>query len=329
MSVLPVSEPPPTTPEQRSGAGIGLSLSGLKRDLFTKDFAGMIHGLCRLAQVAWYRKDHQRLLNVLKAKHTLAIWQQVPRTAYRYTLPYLSANFKRATRLESLISHYRFMNDRLGAAFCDGVVQGNLMLWSGEQQGHRFSVHVSGPCAVSGHREGELTFTLGMDGADLYKLSFSIVSADVLSQPSGGAPRHRGHTLYIGRVQGVVGTFEQIKVATKACLDIAPPDLLMAAVAGMADALGIEVIAGVGIEHSISSETIQQSSMSFDYTAFWDRYHGTKTRDGHHLMALPFPEKPIQAIAAKHRKRTLLKREFKHQISQACQACVSRLATGL
>lgn len=307
------------------GAGIGLSWSGIKRDLLTKDVAGMLHGLRRLVQVAWHHKDHRRLLRELGGEHTRAIFEQVPRTAYRYTLPYLSSNFDRATRLELLLSHYQFLNRRLGAAFCRGVAQGDLTLWRDEQHGHRFCIQVSGPCAKSGHREGELTFTMRMDDRDLYKLSFSIVSAVALSLPCGSAPARPGHTLFIGRVQGAAGSFEQIRAATKACQDIAPADLLMAALAGMADALGIAEVAGVGIEHSISSELMQSAGTSFDYTAFWDRYHGHKTVDGHHVMTLPFPEKPIQDIAAKHRKRTLLKREFKHRVSQAAHACISRL----
>ncbi|HIV70176.1 MAG TPA: VirK/YbjX family protein [Candidatus Aquabacterium excrementipullorum] len=329
MSVLPAPKLPSAIAVPPAGAGMGLSWTGLRRDLFTKDFSGMLDGLRRLAHVAWHFRDHHRLLKVLKAEHTAGILRQVPRTAYRYTLPYLSSNFERPLRLELLMAHYRFMNDRLGAAFCAGIVQGTLTPWRAELQGHRFSIHVTGPCAISGHREGELTFALQMDGADLYKVSFSIVPARTLSLPSGSTPPRHGHTLYIGRVQGVVGTFEQIRLATKACHDIAPPDLLMAAVAGMAGALGIEVIAGVGIEHSISSESIQQSNMSFDYTEFWDRYHGSKTADGHHVMQLPFPEKPLQAIASKHRKRTTLKREFKRQITEATQACVARIATNL
>lgn len=312
-----------------AGAGLGLSLNGLQRDLRTKSLSGMVDGLVRLLQIAWHYGDHQRLLKVLKAEHTQGILRQVPRTAYRYTLPYLSSNFERATRLELLMAHYRFMNDRLGARFCEAIVDRTLTLWFSEQQEHVFSIHGSGPCAVSGHREGELTFTLKMDGADLYKLSFSIVPASVLPSPPASASSGPGHALYIGRVQGVPGNFERIRLATKACHDIAPPDMLMAAVAGMAGALGIEVIAGVGIEHSISSECIQQSSMSFDYTEFWDRHHGSKTAEGHHLMALPFPEKPIQAIAAKHRRRTLTKREFKREITEAARACVAGMATGL
>ncbi|MFZ5527057.1 MAG: DUF535 family protein [Pseudomonadota bacterium] len=312
-----------------SASGAGLSWAGLKRDLRTKNMSGMLDGISRLLQIAWHYKDHQRLLKVLKAEHTRDILRQVPRTAYRYTLPYLSSNFERATRLEMLLAHYRFLNERLGARFCSGIVHGTLIPWISEEQGHHFSIHVSGPCAVSGHREGELTFTLRMDAADVYKVSFSIVPASALSMPSGSTPARHGHTLYIGRVQGVVGTFEQIRLATKACHDIAPPDLLMAAIAGMAEALGIEVIAGVGIEHSISSESIQQSNMSFDYTEFWDRYQSSKTADGHHLMQVPYPEKPIQAIASKHRKRTLLKREFKHQITQATRGCIAGVASGL
>ncbi len=329
MSVIPLPKAPAHKPALLEGAGLGFSLSGIKRDLFTKDVAGMLHGLRRLLQVAWHYKDHRRLLKVLDAAHTQAIFRQVPRTAYRYTLPYLSDNFDRATRLELLISHYGFMNQQLGAAFCDGVVKGNLELWSSDQPDHHFSIQVSGPCAASGHREGELTFTLRMNGAALHKLSFSIVSTRLLSLPSGSISAGHEHTIYIGRVQGVAGTFEETREATKACHDIAPPDLLMAALSGMATALGIESIAGVSIEHSISSELIQESNTSFDYTAFWDRYHGQKTGNGHHLMAVPFPEKPIQAIAAKHRKRTLIKRGFKHEINQAARACVSRMTSGL
>jgi uncharacterized protein len=329
MPVLPVHQLPSSGGMALKGAGLGLSLSGLKRDLFTKDFVGMLDGARRLLGVALQWPAHRRLLKVLNAPHTRGILRQVPRTAYRYTLPYLSSNFERATRLELLMAHYRFMNDRLGAHFCEGVANGTLSLWGCERQGHQFNIRVSGPCAVSGHREGELTFTLQMDRTDLCKISFSIVPANTLSLPAGSAPPRHGHTLYIGRVQGVVGAFEQIRLATKACHDIAPPDLLMSCMAGMARALGIEVIGGVGIEHSISSESIQQSNMSFDYTDFWDRYHGLKTTDGHHLMSVPFQEKPIQAVAVKHRKRTLVKREFKRGITDAAQACVTRVATGL
>lgn len=329
MSVLPAHDLSSSGTAALKGVDLGLSLAGWKRDLSTKNLLGMLDGARRLLGVALQLPAHRRLLKALNAPHTRPIWLKVPRTAYRYTLPYLSSNFERATRLELLIAHYCFMNDRLGGAFCAGVARGDLSLWRHEQQGRHLDIRVSGPCAVSGHREGELTFTLRMDGVDLCKVSFSIVPASTLSLPTRSASPPHGHTLYIGRVQGVVGTFEQIRLATKACHDIAPPDVLMAAVAGMASALYIDVIGGVGIEHSISADSIQQSNMSFDYTEFWGRYQGSKTADGHHLIQVPFPEKPIQAIAAKHRKRTLTKREFKHRIMQATQACLARIATDL
>lgn len=323
MSVLPVSELAIAVPVPASG----LSVSRLGKDLLAGNVSGLLNGLGRLWQIAWHFQDHLRLLDVLRSAHVRDIFRQEPRLAYRYTLPYLASNFDRGTRLELLMAHYRFMNERLGAMFCQGVVQGSLVPWRAEQQGHDFSIHVSGPCASTGHREGELTLTLRMDAADVYKVSFSIVRAESLSLAH--VPAQEAHTLYIGRVQGTVGAFEQIRTATKACHDIAPPDLLMAAVAGVAGALGIGRIMGVGIEHSISSESIKRSDMSFDYTAFWDRYMSCQTADGHHLMHLPFPEKAIQSIAAKHRKRTLVKREFKRQIAESTQACIRGLATGL
>lgn len=323
MSVLPVPDLSLALPAPASG----LSFARVGQALRAGNVAGLLQGLGRLWQIASHFQDHRRLLDVLKGVHVHAIFRQEPRLAYRYTLPYLSGNFDRGTRLDMLMAHYRFMNDRLGAPFCQGIVQGTLVPWRGEQQGHQFSIHVGGPCAATGHREGELTLTLRMDGADVYKVSFSIIRAESLS--SAQAPAPQAHTLYIGRVQGTVGAFEQIRIATKACHDVAPPDLLMAAVAGMAGALGIDRIVGVGIEHSISSESIKRSDMSFDYTAFWERYMSCRTPEGHHLMHLPFPEKAIQSIAAKHRKRTLVKREFKRQIADAMQACIRGMASGL
>lgn len=87
------------------GAGLGLCLSGLKRDLFTKDLVGMMDGARRLLGVLLQWPAHRRLLKVLNAPNTRGILRQVPRTAYRYTLPYLSSNFERATRLELLMAH--------------------------------------------------------------------------------------------------------------------------------------------------------------------------------------------------------------------------------
>ena len=46
---------------------------------------------------------------------------------------------------------------------------------------------------------------------------------------------------------------------------------------------------------------------------------GQVLEGGHHLISLPVAEKPLSEIAAKHRKRTQRKREFKRQVAAASQ----------
>jgi uncharacterized protein VirK/YbjX len=275
-----------------------------------------IFGSCwRLAGVFLSYVSHQKVVAVLDAPQSRLFAGGYPRLAYRYTLPYLSTGFSWGTRRELLQTHYAFVNERLGGEFAARVVRGNMVVWSATLEGQKVAVSVDGLCPVTRHREGELTLRFELNGTPLYFLSFSIVRESTLRHAVGAQAGKSPHVFYVGRVQGAPGEMSAIREATSLLGQVAPPDVLMAALAGMADAMGVQTLVGVGSDISISSHTIKDSRSQFDYAQFWSRFGGRGLPGGHTCMTLPIEERLIEEIPSKHRKRTLTKRAFKAQVA--------------
>jgi len=176
---------------------------------------------------------------------------------------------------------------------------------------------MAGPCP---DREGELTLRFKMDGTTIYRLAFSVMPAPLVGSAVPLAP---GLVLYVGQVQGCKVGFDLIRHATKTCRDVAPPDLLMAALFGVAQAWRISAIAGVAHEHCLTIDKIKKLKAGIDLSAFWDKYRAPQNRQGHHILTLPFIDKPLSEVKANHRGRTAAKRAFKHDVSQACAASLA------
>jgi uncharacterized protein VirK/YbjX len=82
------------------------------------------------------------------------------------------------------------------------------------------------------HHEGDLLLEFLEDRVPLYHLSFTITPGSLVGS-------EYAQVALIARVQGVLGQFDAIRRATKICLDIAPPHLLMGAVQGVCGALKV------------------------------------------------------------------------------------------
>lgn len=302
-------------------------LSFVYRELLARrQFGGelsFIRTCVRLLGVLAHPHTHWRVVSAVRGKHTRSLLVSYPRVVYRYTLPYLSSVFVRSVRAQILQTHYGFLNTRLQAEFFKKVLDDALTLWSFNVPEHTFAVTMAGPCP---DREGELTLRFKMDGTMIYRLAFSLMDASMVSASNEAGPRASGLILYIGQVQGCKVDFELIRQATKTCLDVAPPDLLMAALFGVAEAWGISAIAGVAYEHCLTIDKLKELKKlkaGFDLSAFWDRYRAPQNEQGHHILGLPFVDKPLSEVKANHRGRTSAKRAFKREVLQACAASLA------
>lgn len=298
------------------------------KEKFTEHgFVGLISGLSRFGGVLLTWRQHLELVRVINQPRTRAIRARFPRVQYRYTLPYLSTTLDWHARWSALRSHYAFVNTVFGADFSQRVLDDRLEIWHSEHNGHVLSIHIQGLCPVTKHREGELTLCFKMDESSIYKMSFSFIRWGDLNLNDVTGIGVAEHAMYIGRVQGVSGAMESIRLATGLLGDIAPQDLLMSVLFGLASALNIRKVIGVSDETCVSCDTIAASDSSFSYEQFWARYNGLPLLGGHVLVNLPVAEKPLSEISSKHRKRTQRKRDFKRQVAARSEQAL-RLVLG-
>lgn len=299
-------------------------LMGVWGDLRKRGLMESVRTVVRLFGVVLRYPAHLAWMRVVGGATTKRILDIYPRIAYRHSTSYLCVGLTWPQRLDMLNCHYAFLNRAHDAGFFNQVLDGGFVLrqWAAEE--HEFTISLLGPCVESHHREGELSLSFSMDGVTLFKLAFSVVPAAVFAldahQKTDGAER----MVYVGQVQGTPGHFDLISQATKACLAIAPQDLLMSALAGVAQAWGINWVLGVRADRHLSAGTLRQLGRSFDYAAFWDQYRAALCASGHHVMPVPFEEKPIEQISAHHRNRTLKKRQFKRLVVSDVALAIER-----
>jgi uncharacterized protein VirK/YbjX len=317
MSRLPVLPLPSGLPAQPAGVASSV-WTRLRREVNERGVQGVWNLLALYAGVCLHYRQHQQWLTMLEREPGREAARHYPRLAYRYTLPYLSTAFDRRQRHEAMMAHYALVGDRFRPGFSAWVCQSEAELWGLDAEGHRVSVRLHGLCARSRHREGELTLSLRLDGEVLCNLSFSFVPwALVMGAPSKGPEAQATDCVpYIGRVQGEPGRFDRFRLATRLCQDTSPVDVLLRCLGGMAQALQAPLIAGVDSAHSISHQSLQSRDAGFDYASFWERLGAQPLGQGHHCLTWPAQDKPLEQIAAKHRQRTLRKRQFKQGVSQ-------------
>ena len=243
--------------------------------------------------------EHLRVARVMRSRHLRPVMRQYPQLKFRYLFPNLAASFPRMWRRQILLHHYQYLIPRVGEEFFERLMRGAVVLWSGTANGSSQEVRL----VFSGKytHDGDMTLTFAQNASVVYHVAFSIVPGFVVGSKESDV-------ILVGRIQGVPACREAIKAATKACHDVSPPFVLMAAIHGIAQALGIPLIAGLRNAEQVCSD------VTFDYDAFWAAFVGT-VRGGFCHIDVPIPEKPLTDIARVHRRRTRVKRQLKSVIA--------------
>lgn len=232
------------------------------------------------------------------------------RLAYKYLMPSLAAGLSRAERLAVMLHHYDSILHHLRPAFFDWVLQ-ERGIWQAQHGAQQFSIALAYP--FESDFEGELSVVFRVGNTRVYTISFTLAPGWVLH---AAAPT----VLLVSRVQGTKN-FDLIKQATKSMHDSTPAALLMQAVYGIAQAGNIPLILGIGTDAQISRA---KADNHFDYDGFWQQFGAAPTAGSLFLLPLPMMEKPIDAVKANHRARTLRKRQYKHEVRQSIQQYVTQ-----
>jgi uncharacterized protein len=272
--------------------------------------------LARVRKGAWvfvHPRTCFEVAKVLTSSKTRPVVQAEPGLIFSYLRAYVGTDLSRKERASILIDHYAFLKDRVEADFFRTILDCRLELWHQIIGEHTYRICLIFPRTT--HREGELSLIFEADRVDIYTLSFAI-------GPGSIAGLAACHALYIARVQGKGGGLHLITRATKNCLDVSPAALLLTAAEGIATALDLSHMIGVGAGIQIStSADFRPEDFVKAYDEFWLAVGGLRLERNMYHLSVPLPHKPLQFIKRNHRSRALRKREFRTVVKESvCHA---------
>jgi uncharacterized protein VirK/YbjX len=252
-----------------------------------------------------------KIVKVLVAPQTQPVVRAAPLVVLKFLGKYLGTDLSESERASILINHYTFLKDRVEQGFFQKIVDGGVELWKHGVSNRHVRICVAFP--IANHNEGDLSLIFQSDHVDIYTLSFTIGPGDIAGLAAD-------HAIYVARIQGKVGGLQLIREATKDCLDISPAALLLAATGGVATALKLGHMVGIGADVQISASIVSKPErLVHGYDEFWVASGGLRLDRNMYHLAVPLPEKPITTVKRNHRSRALHKRAFRKLVKE--QVC--------
>ena len=233
-----------------------------------------------------------------------------PRFAFKYvTLEYLAHGMSTSERAACFLWHYNRLYATLPNPLLSQIMFGAIPIFETAQDDHRFTITIGMSRPVN--NEGELSLSLLVDGEIVFILGFTIVPGWVLKSKAS-------EVLLISRIQGIRGRYDEISLATKSLRDVAPSSLLLAAMQGFGQALGIDEFASVSsTTHRYATDDEHASHVESAYDGFFAALGVARTPHGYFSSPIPMEDKPLQLIKRGHKIRTKQKRAFKEEVQNA------------
>lgn len=269
-----------------------------------------VAALMQPAHIQTIARRHPELKKLLRAPCFASLLSVSPKITKQYFSSHLVRSFDLQERLAAVIHHYEFIRALFKPALFKMLLDGGMPVWSRTVDSDQFRLVLKHN--VQHFYEGDILLILFHEDLQLFQISFSVV-------PGASLGMGEGDILLLGSAQGVKSDHDELKYVVKANHGVAPSHLVMAAARGIAQAIGVAGIAGVGNVDQILKTQARASAFSFDYDAFWPMFGGEPNEEGIFVIPLDTFEKPLLDIPRTHRRRSRKKREFKAAVTQESQ----------
>jgi len=285
--------------------------------------------LQRALPLALHFRGHRRLIATLNAGRVAPLSQIHPKIKYKYLRGnYLSKSLSVRHSQEILRYHYLCLSSKISPDFFRRLLDEFPVIWESTVGENSYKIRLAfqrnldRPYRIVDH-EGDLLLLFEANDITLYVMCATITPGELARTCWNTANSNRA--MFIGKIQGVKGTHEAMRAATKAMSDVAPPRMLLCAVEAMSRIFQIDTIVGVSNREQLSKNNADyESSIHFDYDTFWTSIGAHETDRNAFFLDSSLPEKPIELVQQKHRSRTLAKRRFRKGIVEAIQENLSR-----
>jgi uncharacterized protein VirK/YbjX len=183
-----------------------------------------------------------------------------------------------------------------------------LLLWSREVDGVQFSIRLA-----LGYRyaaEGDLSISLLVGRERLHSISFSWIAPDTGTDAPVG--------LFVTANQGRWRKdHEFLDSFNTAFPQSSPSYVCYAALQGLARTVGASHMRTVASRLQVCWAPDKAGHFENAYDAFWEAVGGQRQPSGAYRLPVPQPMKPLSEVAAKHRKRTAMRRALLQAVSES------------
>lgn len=258
--------------------------------------------LCLLHPLAFFK-----VTATLGAPKLQCMVRRNPLILLKFSWPVYSNRLSSLERANLLSTHYEYLRRHVSQDALDRLWEVGITLWesvvAGTYQG--VSLFIAPPT----YGEGEMTMLFRVGPDAVYTLSFVIVQGNALGLKGG-------HAVFVTRLQGTKGFASSIRFATRSVGDVSPPLILMAAVEGVALALGIEHVVGISAGEQVCTYGGPPTpDFVSAYDDFWTSTEGKRLPSGRFHFPVPLPEKSMTLIKRNHRLRVRNRRAFRRSVS--------------
>jgi uncharacterized protein len=232
-----------------------------------------------------------------------------PRMPFKFAADdYLLRGLNTKQRKTCFLHHYRRLKRTFPASFLHRLLHDKISLVELRQDDsvYRVTAYLSAPF----DKEGELTLNLEVDQAEVFLASFTVIPGSIVGSEFAEA-------ILISRLQGTRGKFDEIRRATRALHDVAPAFVLVAAMEGLAEALGIVEVIGTSASRQASYTGESPEEYSCAYDSFFNELGAAANPSGLFSVRVPIVAKPMSEVKRGHKLRTRQKRAFKREIADA------------
>lgn len=220
---------------------------------------------------------------------------------------YLAKAFSEAINCACYFHHYSFLFESISVKSLDILMKSETVIFEQVAEDVKYTVKIG--VSREFQNEGELSLSFYADDASLYIMSFTFIPGYAVGLPDR-------HAILISRMQGRPRRSTETRQARKVLSDVSPQAILYASLRGIAQATGVEHIAGVSTKNQVFYDTEKEELFQQTYDHFFASVDADGPINGFYVAGVSTPEKPLNLVKPGHRLRTKAKRKFKAEISE-------------
>ena len=225
---------------------------------------------------------------------------------------FLSREFGTVERLASVLDHFHFEQTHFSPALLTALHRDGLRLW---RHGADYEIRLR--ANASSRHEGLLSLVLCRGGQTVHEIAFAWVDAQHLGAATGRSP-----VLFVTRNQPLTAEAPELARFRADFPQNQPPCFVLAALNGVAAALGQQRIVGVRDACQIAFEPGNLEGFKRCYDRFWRGFGGRPVGRHGLEMQVPAALAPLEELQPKHRARARLRREHWREIAEVAEVAL-------